>query len=119
MIFGPGNQQSFCWMPIQTSDLPLMARQGGFFDATGKVEYLDCGIVAGRGKLCIRGGKGQSSDGFIVSLNLLDVVEIGLPILDDAILVGRDEPVLVVGIGYCSYGCLVGLMCSLELIINN
>lgn len=39
-----------------------------------------------------------------------DVVEVWLPVLDNAVVAGGNEPVLVVGIGgcpYCNIMCLV------------
>lgn len=47
-------------------------------------------------------------------LDLLDVVEVGLPVLDDARLVCREEPVVGVCVGDAADGRLVGLHDGLE-----
>jgi hypothetical protein len=47
-------------------------------------------------------------------LDLLYVVEVGLPILDDARLVGREKPVVCVGVFDDADGRFVGLHDGLE-----
>lgn len=47
-------------------------------------------------------------------LDFLDVVEVGLPVLDDARLVGRKQPVVGVCVLYAADGGLVGLHDGLE-----
>lgn len=43
-------------------------------------------------------------------LNRFDIVEIGLPVLYNPILIARDEPVVTVGPRYCSNGDFVSLI---------
>jgi len=110
MIFGARYQQAFCWMPVQGSNLPLMSRKHRLFYTTGKVKNLYCSVVTSRREFAVRWGKYQSSDCFVVSLNLLDIVKIRLPVFNDAVLIGGYQPIFAVRVARCSDSRLMSLL---------
>ena len=55
------------------------------------------------------GYKPGFSNGLLVCLEHLDVVHVGLPVLDVAAVVGRQHPHVVVGPGHGTHWAVVGL----------
>jgi hypothetical protein len=96
-------------MPVQAPDFPLVTSQSSFFRTACKVKDFQCCVISAGDKLRVCWSKGNSTDSLTVSLNLLDVVEVRLPVFDDTVLIGRYQPVIGVRIACCSYRRLVCL----------
>ena len=94
VVLGAGDEQAFVRMPVDRLDLPPVPRQHRLLGAGRKVPNLQRGVVGARNELGVGGRNGEAAHGFRVRLHFLDVVEVGLPILDDARLVGRQQPVV-------------------------
>lgn len=87
MVFGARHQQPLVRVPVHRLHLPAVPRQRQLLLAGRKVPDLQRGVVGARDELGVGGRDGQAADGLGVRLDLLDVVEVGLPVLDDARLV--------------------------------
>ena len=81
-------------MPVDRLDFPSMSCQRRLFCARRKVPDLQCGVVGARDKLGVCGGDCEPAHSLGVCLYLLDVVEVGLPVLDHSRLVGGQQPVV-------------------------
>lgn len=78
-----------------------MARQGRFLHSASEVKDLESRVVTSSHEFGVIWRKGHASDRIIVvPLYCFDIIEIGLPILDDTIVTRRDKPILVVRV-YC------------------
>ena len=75
-------------MPIDRFHIPIVSLKKGLFHAPGKVKEFQGGVVRGRDKFRVGGREGYVSHRIIVRLYNFDVVEIWLPILHHAVLVG-------------------------------
>lgn len=98
MVLGAGDEQALCRVPVDGFGVPAVALELGLHGAEGKVKDLEGGIVRGGDKLGVVGAEGEVADGVRVGVDALDVVEVGLPVLDEAVVVARDEPVVAVGV---------------------
>src|SRR5438270_13664076 len=102
-------------MPVDRLDFPSMSCQRRLFCTRRKVPDLQCRVVGACDKLGVCGGYGESSHCLSMRLYLLDVVEVGLPILDDSGLVGGQQPVVGRGVLDGANGGLVSLHNGLKI----
>src|SRR3954462_5475319 len=101
-------------MPVTALGVPTVAGESRDHGGAGEVKHLESRIVRGGDELLVGRGKGQVPNGVIVSLEALDIVEVGLPVLEHAVVVGRDEPIVRVRIDYAPDGRVVSLHYSLK-----
>ena len=73
-----------------------MPGEDGFGSVRREVVDLQRSVVTGRHVSLVVGRKGQISNGLLVRLDMSDIVEVGLPELDHAVMVAGDEPFLAV-----------------------
>lgn len=55
VVFGAGDEEAFCRVPVYRFGIPLVAGEDGFFDAACKVEYLESGVVTCGDELVVVG----------------------------------------------------------------
>lgn len=90
MIFRAGNQESLRRVPVARLHVPIMASQNRVASSSCEIEYFQRGIVRCRQKLGIAGTPCQISDGIVMRvINRLDIIEVGTPIFDIALLSAR------------------------------
>lgn len=89
MVLGARDKQSFGGMPVNAFRFPAMARQVGFFNTSRKIPDLQRCIVRGSDEPGVGRRKSEPPDGFVMPSHNFDVVEIRLPVFDEAVLVGR------------------------------
>lgn len=109
VILGTRNKQALGRMPIDTLRIPTVTLELGFHLTHGKVEDLEGRVVTGSDKLGVVGAVGEVSNGVGVSVDALNVVEVWLPVLDDSVMVGRDEPIVAVRVFKSTDSRVVGL----------
>ena len=85
-------------VPVDRLDVPVVTRQRGLLGAAGEVKDLDGRVVRGRHELGVGRAKRKIPDGIGMGLQHFDVVEVRLPVLDRPFLVGRQEPIVAVGV---------------------
>ncbi len=83
-------------MPVHGLDIPVVTGERRLLDSTSKVKELDGRVIRGGDKFGVGRTETEVANRVTVGLNDLDVVEVGLPVLDDSILVCREQPVIAV-----------------------
>lgn len=67
-----------------------MTSQGELFSTTREIKDFQSCVVPTCDKLGVGGSKSNATNGFVVCLNLLDIVKVWLPVFDDTVLVSGD-----------------------------
>lgn len=83
-------------MPRNTTHIRSVTTQHALLLTAYEVPNAHRGIVGTSDKFAIRTAEADAADGVFVRLIDLDVVHVGLPILDETRIVGGEEPFLVV-----------------------
>ncbi len=105
-------------MPINGLCIPIVTCKGRFFYTSCEVEYFESSVVTSGNEFGIIGGEGDASYRIIVSLYCFDVVEVRLPVLDNAIIAGRKKPVLIMRVSCCPNCDVVGLIVRVSMAIG-
>ena len=82
-------------MPVDRFCVPIVTCQSRLFYSSGKIEDLKGRVIACRDEFGVVWREGDASYRIIMCLYSFDVVEVGLPVFDDAVVAGRNEPIVV------------------------
>lgn len=96
-------------MPVASLGIPPVARKGHLGNTSSEVKDLEGGVVGGCDELEVGRCDGQVANGIMMAPNAFDIVEVGLPVLDDTIVVGRDQPIVGVRVLESADGGIVRL----------
>lgn len=101
-------------MPVDALDIRAMTLQFALLLASNKIKYSHRSIVRARRELGVGRREAQTSDRLRMALEHFHVVHICLPVLDVALVVARDHPLLVSTPDHGSHGTIVSLENGLE-----
>ena len=83
-------------MPIDRLGIPIVTREHRFGPVCRKVVYLQGCIVTSSHVSFVVWRESQVSNWVFMGLDMSYIVEIGLPKLDNTIMIGRDKPLFAV-----------------------
>lgn len=109
VVFAAGDEEAFGGVPVDGFGFPAVAGDRLVFLGGGEVEDFQRGVVAGGDEFAVVGGEGEVADAVVVSLEVVDSIEVAIMVAYYALHVAADEPFAVVGVVGCSDGVVVGL----------
>ena len=93
MIFRARHQEAFRRVPIYRLSIPLMPSENRFLNAPCKIEYLQRSVVTSSHELAVVRRESEITDWIMMCLYRFNIVEVGLPVFYNSVLISRDEPV--------------------------
>lgn len=105
-------------MPIYGLCIPIVACKGRFLYPSCEVKDFEGSVVTSGHEFGIIGGEGDASYRIIVSLYCFDIVEVGLPVLDNTVITGRKEPVLIMRVSCCPNRDVMCLVVRVSMVIG-